>query len=457
MFSKNIETFARTLDGLRSFVDLVQPFLDKKDRETHKKHVGNLIPLLLSFAKTDPSLLKSLKLTESQIRQNFDGDIEIKKKRGKPLSFSLKVSGPQSREFNKAMSEIGQSKERISLLYQNALISLISAVECFLSQIIYTYYDAVPAAMSDRDKVFSFDDLKSFDSVEDARTYLIEKKVTDLMRGSFSDWISFFKKQTALSMSYLDPYMDTLIETCERRNLLIHNAGIVNSIYLSKVSSDLRKGKKKGVKLQLTRKYLDERINYFELYSVLIVAELWKKLKPTDNQRSDLLCDITYNHLLQSRWKIAEGLSHFMMMDKNMKETSRLIGKLNYWQSVKRQGEWDKVRSDAETEDFSAKGIPYQLGHLALLEKKKEFFDLVPDALTGKEIEIEHLREFPIFEDMRKDRRFSKYRAPVKKKIKRKTITSKVSKKKEINQKISKEQQGTNKKSQEINKNTKGK
>lgn len=260
MFTKHIRMFANTLDGLRSFVDLVQPFLDRKNRDVQKRHAGNLAPLLLGFVKSEPSLLKSLGITgitEAQIRDSFDGDIEIKKgKDGEKQSFSVKVSGPQSHAFDTAMLEIRQAKERVSLLYQNSLISLISAVECFLSQIIHTYYDEKPDAMSEKDKVFSFDDLKNFGSVEDARVYLIEKKVTDLMRSSFSDWITFFKKQARLSMSYLTPYMDTLIETCERRNLLVHNAGIVNSIYLSKVPLDLRKGKKKGVKLNLTRKYL---------------------------------------------------------------------------------------------------------------------------------------------------------------------------------------------------------
>lgn len=430
MFAQHIRTFAHTLDGLRSFVDLVQPFLDKKGREAHKKHAGNLIPLIIGMAKDNPSLLKSPGLTESQLRQSFDGDIEIKKAEGGDQhSFVIKVSGPQAREYDKAMAEIGQARERVSLLYQNSLISLISAVECFLSQIIYTYYDAVPAAMSDKDRVFSFDDLKDFDTVEDARVHLIEKKVTDLMRGSFSDWITFFKTKAHLSMGYLDPYMDTLIETCERRNLLVHNAGIVNSIYLSKVSSELRKGMRKGVNLHLTRKYLDKRIDYFELYGILIAAELWKKHNSTDTSRADILADVAYGHVLQSRWSIAEGLSKFMMMDNKMTEPFRLVGKLNYWQSVRRQGRWQEVKSEVEAEDFSAKGRQYQLGHLALLQKKKEFFALVPIALKGKEISLDDLREYPIFEDMRKDRRFAQYKAPVKKTVPRKPkATPKMSK-----------------------------
>ena len=160
MFTKQIYSFAQTLDGLRSFVDLVDPFLDKKGREATKKHAGNLTPLILGFAKTDPDLLKQIGLTEARLQKLFKGNIKIKKGKGGdgPL-FSISVSGPQGRAFDTAMSEISAARERISLLYQNSLISLVSAVECFLSQIIHTYFGTVPEAMSDRDKVFSFDDL----------------------------------------------------------------------------------------------------------------------------------------------------------------------------------------------------------------------------------------------------------------------------------------------------------
>lgn len=416
MFGKHLQTFARTLDGLRSFVDLVQPFLDKKGQEVDKKHAGNLTPLLLGAASSNPELLTKLGVTESQLRSSFNGNIEIEhsEEKGK-TSFSIKVSGPQGKAFDSAITEIGEARQRISLLYQNALISLISTVECFLSQILYTYYDAIPAAMSDKEKVFSFDDLKSFSSVEDARIYLIEKKVTDLMRGSFSDWISFFKKQAGISMGYLDPFMDTLIETCERRNLLVHNDGIVNSIYLSKVSPELREGKKKGEKLQLTRKYLDERIDYFELNTLLIVCELWKKLNPTDNDRAEIISNIAYRHLQQTRWDVAKGLSYFLMMDKQVKEDAQLVGTLNYWQSMKQLGCWDEIKKEAESADFSAKGRRFQLGHLALIEKADEFFAVTTVALKGKEISLEELREFPIFIKMREDKRFNKYRAVVKK------------------------------------------
>jgi len=425
MFYEHMRNFTDTLDGLRSFVDLVGPFLTTKSEQVLKRRAKDLIPLYLAMTQMQPELFKDAGISEKKLKNIFDGKIKLKRKiKGDEESYTLLVTGPQSDAFHEAMGESHKAAERIDLLYRNSLISLISAVESFLSQIIYAYFDNVPSKISDKDKVFSFDDLNNFNSVEDARTYLIEKKIDKLMRESFTDWVNFFRTKADLSMSYLDPYMDTLVETCERRNLLVHNSGIVNTIYLSKVATSLRKGKKKGNKLHLSRKYLDERIDYFEKYSLLIAAELWKKLKPIAHKRGSILGNISYDHIKAARWSVAEGLSYFMMMDKAQKESFRLVGTLNYWQCLKRQGRWAEVEEQATAEDFSAKSLRYQLGHLALLGKKKEFFEIVPVALTGEEITLEELREYPIFIDMRKDRCFSQYKE--KRKVKKKSSSDKL-------------------------------
>lgn len=365
---------------------------------------------MLLIARFKPELLKEAGITEEKIKNKFGDQIEIKEttKDGK-RSYSINVKGELNKKFSEALKQFRIARGRENLLYQNSLISLISAVESFLSQIIHFYYETVPAVLSDKDKVLSFDDLKNFGTVEDARIYLIEKKVNDVLRGSFSDWVKFFRSQLNLSMSYIDPYMEMLVETCERRNLLVHNAGIVNSIYTSKVHSDLRKGLKKGSKIELSRDYLDKRINYFEEYSLLIAAELWKKLKPSEKERSEALVGITYEHLLAARWDIAEGLSYFQKNDKEMPEVSLLIANLNYWLCIKRQGRWDEIKSIVENEDFSAKGLRFQLALLSLLEHKDEFFKILPGAIRCKEIHEIELIEFPIFEEVRSDIRIEKY------------------------------------------------
>ncbi len=410
MFEKHIRDFVHTLAALRSFADLVGPFLHSKRLETLTERAKDLAPLYLALHEISPDVFKDDGVPIERIRAALAGKITLKKDKTKDeASVSIDVKGPEGRAFHDAIEELSRASEPIELLFRSVLTSLVSSVECFLAQIIYTYYEMIPGAMSESDKVFSYNDLKAFDSVQDARVHLIERKVTDLMRGSFSEWIVFFKSGPKLAMSYLDPYMDVLVETCERRNLLIHNDGIVNSIYLSKVAPSLRTGMKKGSRIQLTKEYLDERINYFELYSVLIAAELWKKLKPGDVARADVLLEITYDHLLAKRWSVSQGLARFQMDDRQTPEPHRLAGTLNYWLSVKREGKWNSIKSDVEAADFSAKGMRYQLGLLSLQEKADTFFAMLPRAIKSGDINSDELAAFPIMEEMRRDSRMARF------------------------------------------------
>lgn len=411
MFAKEMESLADTLLGLREFVGLLHPFLREKAKATFRSRARELAPLGLAIAKTRPDLVADIKPFEHMIARFFDGKVVVKKRRGGDASgLTISITGPGGFAFGKALHEVEAAERRIDLLYISSLISLISAVECFLAQVVYKYYDTVPGAVPDKDKLLSLEDLKSFDSVLDARAYVVEKKVVDLMRGSFADWIGFFKSRVGLSMGYLDPYMDMLVETCERRNLLAHNAGVVNSIYLSKVATGLAGGAKKGHVITVTPGYLEDRIDYFELHSLLIAAELWKKLNVEDPARASCLEKITYEHVKAGRWRIAEGLACFQRQDNRMPEENRLVGQLNEWLSIKRQGHkrWAEVKPDVEKANFCAKGLLFQMARLSLLEKADEFFQMAPRSVKSKEICVHNVQEFPIFDEMRGDRRFPK-------------------------------------------------
>jgi len=204
-------------------------------------------------------------------------------------------------------------------------------------------------------------------------------------------------------MGYMDPVKDRLIEVYQRRNLLIHNGGRVNSIYLAKVTPELRENISRDQLLGVKPKYLNRTLDLFELNFLLIAAELWKKLEPKDEERADTLTGIAYSHLLKERWQIAEGLSYFQMGDKQTSEKSQMYGQLNYWQSVKWQGRFEDVRKEVEQADFSAKDPLYQLALLALHDRNEDFFSLLPVVLRSEKFTVEELKAWPIFREMRED------------------------------------------------------
>lgn len=125
--------------------------------------------------------------------------------------------------------------------------------------------------------------------------------------------------------------------------------------------------------------------------------------------RSLTLNEINFNHLLSGRWQITEHFSKFVMNDKQMPEKDRLIGQLNYWQSIKWQGRYNDIIEEVKKSDFSAKDSIFQLAIAAIKDSKKEFFNLLPEIIKQNKLSIEDIKTWPIFKEMRKGVAFKRF------------------------------------------------
>jgi hypothetical protein len=411
-FASSLQRFAESIEGLREFVQLVEAFLNERKSKVIQGHHRELTPMLLAYKYLAPEKYPARGPTEEQLRNSIDGKVtfETVKEDADGKVINVKITGKAEKAYHETMEQLFKVEHPIHLLYRSTLMNLVSSVELFLSELIHLYYAKFPDAIGakEKEKVFSLEDLKTFDSVEDARLYIIESKIEGIMHGSFSDWVDFFRNQPKLSLGYLKDTMPKLTEVCQRRNLIVHNGGIVNSIYLSKVDKTLSRGLKNGDGLIISPDYITERLELFELSGCLIALELWKKFDAADKTRAKLLLEGIFYHVLAKRWDISEGLSLFLINDKAMSEEEIFVGKLNYWLSLKRKGKWKEIQSEVEAEDMSAARLRYRLGWFSLCERKDDFFTELPSALRAGELQVSELEQFPIFDEIRNDPRFAK-------------------------------------------------
>ncbi|RJP54143.1 MAG: hypothetical protein C4586_00375, partial [Anaerolineaceae bacterium] len=239
MFSNILKQFSENLDTLREFTAIAAPYLTKKQAEDSKKNAEALFPLAVAFHQIDPTkhslpdgvTQKNLQLSTNNFEIKVNGD-EASNDREFHIIFHDKGT---AEAFHSAIKKVSRGSRQIQHLYDVSLVSLISNVEWFLSNILHEYFDKFPNAVEGKEKVFSLLDLKSFNTIEHARTYLIDTLVENILRGSFDDWLQFLKNRLKLSCGYLDANYDCLTEAFQRRNLLVHNGGIVNNIYLEPV------------------------------------------------------------------------------------------------------------------------------------------------------------------------------------------------------------------------------
>ncbi|MGO9533542.1 MAG: hypothetical protein ACLP3B_20475 [Syntrophobacteraceae bacterium] len=404
MFGKFINLFSLNLEALRDFVGLIGPFLSQKTTDHMVQNAANLQPFLQAMLKVSP--IPDIKLDthiESLIPDIFTFEtIESSENDKHEIILKLRVSHDRVKDVTQSLKCFTKNITQQHLLYHSSLISLVSSAEWFMSELLHQHFQTFPDSISNKEKTFSLADLNTMSSIEDAVTYIIDSKVEDVLRGSFEDWLLFLRSNLKLSMSYLDHYKDFITEVFQRRNILIHNGGIVNSIYLAKVPEHLREGLAKGSHIPVTDDYLNDAIRKFEICFILIAAELWKRTKPGDAKRFDILNGIAFNHLCAERWDIAERLSYFIMNDKQLPEINQLYGTLNYWQSIKWQGRFQEISRDVTDADFSAKNDLLQLAIFALLDDEDKFFPLCDKLLESKALLINDLREWPIYQNIRK-------------------------------------------------------
>lgn len=403
MFIQSIRQFISNQNSLRDFVDLVNPILSQKQAEEGRKNSKTLLPMIYAFNQLDPNTYPiSDKIKEEIEKQEFEFKFEIVKGDGpNDSSLALQISEDKEEVFSKALGTFVKFRTQKEHLYKTSLISLISSAEWFISQILHSYYDKYPESLSKNEKLLSIEDIKSLGGIEDAINYLIDIRIEEILRGSIKDWFDYFKNHLKLSMSYLDKDINKLIEAGLRRNIIIHNNGIVNSLFIKKVPEEFKDEYKINVPLTIEQKYLDNIITLFEKNLILIASELWKKIEPENDSRGELLIEVAYNNILAKRYEIGESLSFFTMNDKKLSEYDRTIASVNYWQAKKWQGQLNEVKTEIQQADFSAKDDKFKLAKYALLDEFDEFFQYLPRVLKAEQITQKELNEWPLFMNIR--------------------------------------------------------
>ena len=406
MFRNIITEFEDNITGLREFVELIDPVLAEHQRKIESDNVKNLEPLSLAIQRhlTEDETEKE-KLDE-KFKEVYDGEIKVEIDDDKKISFS--ISGDSS-SLNEAFEKMGKTHTQIQLLYKNSLISLLSSVEWFFSQILHLHFDKFPDAAGINKKSLTLEDLKTFDSVRDAERYLIDQKIESILRGSFKDWVNILKNDLSLKLDYLEEYYDDLIEIYQRRNLLVHNGGKVNSIYLSKVNESYKKEYKIDDRLYVEKEYLENAIDQFHLIFILIASELWKKLEPESENRAKYIMILGYDYLVKNNWKVSKTANIFLMNDKKMPVANRTSAQLNVWLCEKNQNGKEKALDLYKNVDYSDKSLLFQVALGALKDEQEFCLNNFSNLLKSEDLTPEDLMEFPIFEEVRQNEKFKEF------------------------------------------------
>jgi hypothetical protein len=293
----------------------------------------------------------------------------------------------------------------VDTLHRSALVLLVSYFELLVADVARLYYRRHPKSLPQDDSTISLADLSACASVEEAIAVIIDAKVDALMRGSVETWNEFLNRQLKVDLKKL-PDVDwlSLREHIERRNIIIHNDGTVNSLYLTKTSEYWSRpglvAPTIGTKLDAPGWYIDGAMDLIFVTGLGLIDSVSKKLKEDEQIIERMLESSAYNFLLSCRWRAAEILCNQILSRPCTAESSRLTAVINRWLAIKRQGRWAEIKEEVERFDTKACNPRFAIAVHSLCENPDAFFSALPAAVSSG-VTLDEVESWPALDEMR--------------------------------------------------------
>ncbi|WP_430508299.1 hypothetical protein [Rossellomorea marisflavi] len=361
-------------------------------------------------------LFKSLFTFLAEAQENSNGnmeDFEEKFEHGILSFYEEKLSvqiedRSVAKRFQKASNQLALTFQQIPMIYSSSLINLAIYFELLATQLIQKRLMDNPEAAKIEKKSLTLTQIEELGSLEEAKNYLIEQEVVDLMHNGFKSWLGYFEDRMKVDISKIKPYTEKVNEVFCRRHLFVHNGGTVNNIYLTRVSKECREGITLGDDLSIDPEYFDNTLKLFKLYGIVLALETWKRKEKESEERTDFLLVYIYDLLIKEEWAVARILCQFIMDDKNVPAKKKWTANINYWLTRKELGEYSEIEDEIKNTDLSALSGEFQLCKMALLDNYAGFFDLLEDNFP-KPIGLEDLEEWPIFKEIRNQETYTDF------------------------------------------------
>lgn len=384
-----------------------------QEKLSFNKNVEVFIENIESLANTLPVVLGTIEQTLGKaikVHQQFlESNCEKEEKDGK---FFYIVKQEHIRRNKKLRKEINYSRIAHQIIQRNFVVSLVSQYDSFLGGLIRTMYFIKPELIDASDKKLTFTNLVELGSVQEARDYIIEKEIDAILRGSHSNQLTWFEQKIGKIRDKITCWPE-FIELTERRNLFVHNNGVVTNQYL-------RVCKENGVKFEKEISLDDELLvepKYFEKafkcifeIGVLLSQAVWRKFIPEKIEDADSnIINLSYELIHNAEYDLAIRILDFF--NKYIKDYSsqdlllRLL--LNRAQAYKWSGNTQKCKEILDEKDWSACSDIFKLATQVL----KDDFESAYKSMhrlgsQSNEIDKSKYKEWPIFKEIRREKEF---------------------------------------------------
>lgn len=296
------------------------------------------------------------------------------------------------------------------LIPRSVFVSLVSTYDAYIGKLLRILYLITPEVLNSSDKKISFSGIMEFSCLEEAREWIIEKEVEDVLRKNHIDQLKYIGEKFSIKIEPNKYLYKNFIELTERRNLFVHCDGKVSKQYIEicKKNDINTNNNKIGDDININGEYLEQ--SYDTLYEMAteITHVLWRKFFPKDIEPADKnLIDITYDLICIEKYNLAQKLLNFSCQNyiKHHDDEYKFIFIVNRALSYHLDIKDDECKNILEQYDWSAKSHEFKLANFVLNEEWDNATMIMGKIGKSEEWPVKY-RDWPLFTKFRDTKEF---------------------------------------------------
>jgi hypothetical protein len=374
------------------------------------KHIeaqADIVPLVMGLLNV--KLLQESRHVDKFIKDNsLQQDNQDEESKG-----NLLIPGDKIREFIELTEKVDTTTLANDLLPINFVVSFVSQYDAYLGGLIRTIFLTKPEFLNSSEKNILFSELIKFESIEEAREFIVEKEVESILRESHLKQFKWLENKLGITLRKDLPSFSEFIEITERRNLFVHCNGVISRQYLDVCKEN---DVKNIDKLKLGQKLIAKPTYFNKCYMVLfeigfkLGQVIWRKLQPEDIENADKhLNNVCYQLLIKGHNKLALNLLTFGTdtLKKHYDQETVCILTINKALAHYLSDKKEECKKVLAKHDWSATSDKYKLATAVLEENYSKAIELMKSiGNSNSHVNKDAYKEWPLFRQFRKTNEF---------------------------------------------------
>lgn len=390
-------------------IEKVKELSFEREIDNFIKHIEaqtDIFPLVMNLITS--KLVQESKLVADYIKTNELKDKEEPESeddKGMKLLIPMdKING-----FIELTESVDTTELALDLLPVNFIVSFVSQYDAYLGRIIKTIFNLKPELLNNSEKNLLFSELLKFNSMDEAREFVVEKEVESVLRDSHLKQFKWLENKLNMTLRKDLPSFSSFIEITERRNLFVHCNGFVSRQYLDICKENNVENIENITieeKLKVTPAYFGKCYSILLEIGVKLGQVIWRKLQPEQLEDADNhLNNVCFELLKKGHRKLALNLLTFATdtLKKHHNQEIMCIFTINkalaYYLSNKKK-EATKILSG---HDWSATSDKFKLAVSVLNEDFENALKIMKGiGKSSESMPKEAYQEWPLFTEFRK-------------------------------------------------------